>query len=115
MCSSLWARTPRVQRPKKAGDSTLHGSCQRVRRHIAIYEEWELKALESGLVLADEFQYALSNDSVLARIHAEEYLANNEEEKNRSRKTGVEYGFKRELYSFEIYDLPWLLELKDRG
>ncbi len=97
-------------------DATLHGSSQLVRRQIAIYEEWEQKAQRAGLVPAEEFQFAFSNDVVLARIRGEEYLQSNEEEKDRTRKIALQYGFHRNsLYSFELYDLPWLLELKERG
>jgi hypothetical protein len=76
---------------------------------------WEEKAVDSGSVLRGKFHYTLSNDDVLARIRAEELQQNHDDEKERAREIGEKYGFDRQLYSTETYDLSWLLELKDRG
>ncbi len=96
-------------------EMTRHGSCKLVRRQVEIYDEWIEKSLHLGLVSAGEFEHAFENDDEVARLWSEERCLENEQYKERCRKSCEEYGFIRELYSMEAFDLPWLLELKERG
>ncbi len=52
---------------------------------------------------------------MLARIYSGEYEKWLDDYKERTLEVGTRYGFTRQLYSSEIYDLAWLLQLKDRG
>ncbi len=92
-------------------DITRHGSIALVKEQYRVCQEWEDRAL-NGPVPESDFYYDLNNDPIIVKIWGEEQLKSCEDSKNQVRKYGY---YKRDLYTFELYDLSWLLELKQRG
>lgn len=109
-----------VEEAKARGwEITGHGSFEHMQRMIEIYEEWEKKGYFPGGYFdcygkgAPNF-YAdvLLKDKKLEIISLKEDLRSRQDWKDHCRKYG---SGKSTLLDFEMFDLPWLLERKEKN
>lgn len=88
---------------------SAHGSLEVRQRMIEIYSEWEKKGYAGRNFTAD----VIKKDQKLRVILLEEQLQSQEHFKETIRKYGCPTNTST-LLDFEIFDLPWLIERRER-